>query len=414
MNSTNLYIFLTDSIVKVGGAEIYVRNKCNYLKDTGWNVFIFSTDEGEIRIEDLKEYKPYIRKEFQIPPFAYSFEHRNQLIESIIALSNAYNPHKIVLESNSLRLSLWGELIAQQLHAKHLLFILEEKPMIRGKGLLDFLQFKYRRRELAGIAKESLQLLFAPYFKISADESYFLPAYCTNPIEDIECSWLRDIPDADFCLASFGRLEKPYLQTVLTDMEEFISSHTSKTFNLIFIGGERTGFSVQNQIKRMFSKYPNVYVLITGFLFPVPLSLIRRVDVFLSSAGSASATNQLGIPTISYDTIDKQPIGIMGKTTKHSLFREDEPKVKGCDLLQEILIENKYEFTIVPFVKRKPDYSLHMIFLERSENVLEYFDFSNYKLGRIENFKMLVYKLGGYWGYEKVKKYYTKRRRNKI
>ena len=359
------------------------------------------------RIEDLKEYKPYIRKEFQIFPFAYSFKHRKQLIDNVITLSSAYNPHKIVLESNSLRLSLWGELIAQQLHAKHLLYTLEEKPMIKGKGLLDFLQFKYRRRELVGIAKESLQLLFAPYFKISTNESYFLPAYCTNPIEDIECSWLRDIPDADFCLASFGRLEKPYLQTVLTDMEEFISSHPSKTFNLIFIGGERTGFSVQNQIKRIFSKYSNVYVLITGFLFPVPLSLIRKANVFLSSAGSASATNQLGIPTISYDTLDKQPIGIMSKTTKHSLYRDSEPKVKGYDLLQDILIEKKYEFTSVPFVKRESDFSLHMDFLEKSEHVLEYFDFTDYKVGRIEKIKILVYKLGGYLGYKIVEKYYA-------
>ena len=373
MNSTNLYIILTDSIVKVGGAEIYVRNKCNYLKGKNWNVLIFSMYEGEIRIEDLKEYKPYIRKEFQIFPFAYSFKHRKQLIDNVITLSSAYNPHKIVLESNSLRLSLWGELIAQQLHAKHLLFTLEEKPLIKGKGMLDFLQFKYRRRELVGIAKESLQFLFAPYYKISANESYFLPAYCTNPIEDIECLWLKKIPKADFCLASFGRLEKPYLQTVLADMREFVLLHTDLTFNLIFIGGELSGCSVQNQIKRMFSKCSNVHVLVTGFIFPVPLSLIRKVNVFLSSAGSASATNQLGIPTISYDTIDKQPIGIMGKTTKHSLFRDNEPKVKGCDLLREILIENKYDFTPIPFVKSTPDFSSHLDFLNKSKNEQEYF-----------------------------------------
>lgn len=407
MRSTKLYIILTDSIVKIGGAEIYVRNKCNYLKKEGWDVLVFSMQEGEMQIEDLKEYKSYIRKELQIPPFAYTPKKRKNLIDNIVLIIKGKYSRESILESNSLHLSLWGELIAQQLQAKHLLYSLEEGGVIKGKGLLDFLLFKHQRREFAGISPKTLPYLFAPFFQLPPEEADWLIANCSNPIEDIECKWLSKIPTSDYCIASLGRLEKPYLQTVLTDIKEFVSKHSDKTFSLLFIGGERTGNLIQKQIKKLFAKFTNVHVFITGFLFPIPLSLIRKVDVFLSSAGSASATFRLGIPTISYDAKDLQPIGIMGKTTKNSMFRDNEAKTKGCDLLQEILLKKKYDFAVIPFVKNEPDYSSHLRFISESNQDIKYFNFSDYELGRIEKAKMLVYKCSGYYGYKIIGKCYS-------
>lgn len=410
MKSAKLYVILTESIIKVGGAEIYVRNKYNYLKREGWDVLIVSMREGEIRIEDLKKYKSYIRTELQIHPFAYSVKRRKKIISTIISFVHTDYSQKIILESNSLRLSLWGELIAQQLQAKHLLYSLEERGTINGKGLLDFLRFKHQRKEFAGITHKSLPCLFAPFFQVPPEEAYELAASCNNSIEDIECKWIQQLPVADYCIASLGRLEKPFVQTVLLDVNEFVSTHLDKTFTLLFIGGESSGTFVQEQIQRLFAKYSNVHVHITGFIFPIPLSLIRKADVFLSSAGSASTTFRLGIPTISYDVRDWQPIGIMGKTTKHAMFRDNEVKVKGSDLLQEILVEKKYNFVAVPFEKKELDYSSHLAFLSKSASNVEYFDFSKYEISRIEEIKIFIYKLLGYRGYKMIEKFYSLRK----
>lgn len=395
-----LYIFVTSSIAKIGGAEIYVRNKCRYLRRKGWNVLVFSSCQGEILIEDLKEFESYILPDLKFVPFLYSRKRRMKIIDRMLSTIGKQPYQEIIIESNAMQTSLWGELMATHLRAKHLFFDLQEDDVIKGKGMLSFLQFKHRRKELAGITQKSLPRLFAPFFELPSEEAYHLPAYCTNPVENIESRMFQNLPPADYCIASLGRLEKPYLQTAVADICEFVSEYPDKTFNVMFIGGERMGSRVQNGIRKTFARFPNVCVFVTGFLFPIPLSLLRRGDVYLSSAGSAKITSQLGIPTISYDAKDLQPIGIVGKTTHHILFREGETIVKGSDLLRDVLIDKKYSFSPVPFMQVEYDYSSHLEHVYSSTKTMEYFDFSNYESGVEDKIKFWVYRCLGYCGYE--------------
>lgn len=399
-----LYIFMASSITQIGGAEIYVRNKCNYLKKKGWDVLVFSYCKGEILIEDLKEYESYILPDLRFVPFLFSHKRRMRNIERILSAIGKQQFNEIIIESNSMFISLWGELVAMQLQAKHFFFDLQEDDVIKSKGMLSYLKFKHQRKELVGIKQYSLQRLFTPFFDLPLEKAYHLPAYCTNSVEDIPCQILQDIPPADYCIASIGRLEKPYLQTAIADICEFITGYPEKTFNVMFVGGERNGSYVQKKIRKIFAKFPNVYLIITGFLFPIPLSLLRKADIYLSSAGSASITYRLGLPTISYDGNELQPIGIMGKTTTNTLFRENEIKVKGCDLLHDILIDKKYSFSFVPLKLVEYDYSSHMDFIYESDKTTKYFDFSNYETGVEDKIKFWCYRYFGYSGYEILSK----------
>ena len=68
----NTYVFLTFSIIGVGGSQIYTRNKALFLKEHGWNVVIVSALEGVILIEDLKLYESCIIPELRFRPHIYS------------------------------------------------------------------------------------------------------------------------------------------------------------------------------------------------------------------------------------------------------------------------------------------------------------------------------------------------------
>ena len=92
------------------------------------------------------------------------------------------------------------------------------------------------------------------------------------------------------------------------------------------------------------------------------------------------------------------------------MFRDNEAKTKGCDLLQEILLKKKYDFAVIPFVKNEPDYSSHLAFLSKSASNVEYFDFSKYEISRIEEIKIFIYKLLGYRGYKMIEKFYSLRK----
>lgn len=389
------YIFMTHSIVKVGGAEIYLRNKCNYLKEKGWQVYIFSYDRGRVLISDLQEFEACIIRKLSFSPVAFSWRERQRVLDKLCLTVAARGDDEIVVESNNFLVTLWAELLTERLGARHLVYELQEDSSIYSPGLLDFLRFKYERREFAGITERSLVNFFSSYFEVPESNRYFLRAYCSNSIEDVDTD-LVSLPSADVTIGSLGRIEKPFVRSAVEGMGRFIEQHPDLKFNVVFIGGERNGHHREREIRKNLGKYPNVRVYITGLLFPIPAKLLYSVDVFLSSAGSAFATANLGIPTISYDANDLQPIGILRHTTQNSIFRgPGEPPASAEELLSEVLIQKKYPKNIHPVSKAHPDFSSHMDFVSQMSSRREYYDFKNYTYSRKEKlYRMLLMCLG--------------------
>ena len=56
----------------------------------------------------------------------------------------------------------------------------------------------------------------------------------------------------------------------------------------------------------------NINLVLTGDMYPVPYSFAKRIDVFVSTAGSATATYLAGFPTIKVNPETGAPVGIMG------------------------------------------------------------------------------------------------------
>ena len=59
-------------------------------------------------------------------------------------------------------------------------------------------------------------------------------------------------------------------------------------------------------------KAPNIHLLITGYLYPVPASLLRNIDVFASAAGSSTVSYRYHRPTIRVHPLTGEPCGILG------------------------------------------------------------------------------------------------------
>ena len=79
-------------------------------------------------------------------------------------------------------------------------------------------------------------------------------------------------------------------------------------------------------------------------MFPIPLKLLQKADVFIASAGSCTTIRYAGVNVISYDGKDLKPIGIYKKTTSHSLFRSEEDIPCTLDeLLNMLLIDKMYQ-----------------------------------------------------------------------
>lgn len=371
------YVILTPTISNMGGAQMYVRNKQIYYKKQGWNSCIIAGQGENICIPELNKFpKTYYELNFCSYMFSEKVQKRieSELINTIY--DDKYS--EIVIESTSITTSTWAELVAKKIRAKHLVFLLQERNDINNTGLLEFLKFKYKRKELAGITVKTIRDMFAPFFLIDEKLSYSLSAHCNNVVENVDSPILQQICKIKYnhIIGCLSRLDKPFVLPALNDFKDYADSHPNMRFLLLLIGNIPHGQStIFNSISSIFSKTNNVEYIITGYLYPIPTKLLEICDAFFCSAGSCRVCMASGVPTISYDGKDFKPIGVMGHTTKNSLFRDtNEPAIAFSILMDEILVENKYSKIPADYNHLEPDFRLHSDFINNSAKDADYFE----------------------------------------
>jgi len=383
------YIFLTPNITKIGGAQMYLKYKSEWLLNKGYVVKIISSKKGSCIINGLERYEDYIIEGLSFPPHSFYNKKVKSIKKELLKIIGD-RTDEMIIESTSIAVSVWGELLAKYYNAKHLVYSLQEKNEVQNPEIYNFLEFKNMRRELAGIKPQSIPKIFNSE---SANGPY-LRAYALKIPEDYDHYLIKNISPADFTIGSIGRLDKPFVVPLIKKILSFTRMYSNKSFNLLMIGGSEN-LAVIRALKKMVRNTSNIRIYITGFVYPIPLKLIQMPDVFISSSGSCRVSSQQNKLTISIDADDYKPIGIIGITTKNGVFRDGEPEVELSDLLQEILIDQKYKPSMIKGEKPLSivDYSDHLEFIDKSDKKKEYYNFK--LIGSMNRYKKLLLNLVG-------------------
>lgn len=336
----NVYIILTGSIYDMGGAEMFTSNKCTYLKEKGWNVQVFFFNKGhEIIIDNLKEYENNYIPELKYGYYYWSRKQRERILDKLCL--NISADDYIVVESHLMNLTYWGELIAQRTGAKSILNCMEEYIRQLTPAEAAFVEYKVKRNEVLNGSSRSYQRYFGNLYKKEYDlfSNTMIPL-CSNVVSEDDNKEFN-LPDADYNLMSIGRLDKPYIQTMLMGVKQFVDNYPQYRYNFLIIGGSPDGM-IEQQIQEIFASNTNVNICMYGYLFPIPLGLIKKADVSMASANSVLVTADQGVPTIVYDMCDYQTVGVFGYTTENCFKRQHEPIVPTEILLKKVLFDEKY------------------------------------------------------------------------
>jgi hypothetical protein len=376
-----LYVFLTTLIRGVGGGHIYTLCKIDSLKSEGFDIQLIHANDptSKIYIDGLRVYEKNYDNCFFFPAYFYSPKEQKRVVERVIKrFIPKYGEYEdIYIESQTTTCSTWGELIAGKIRAKHLVYLLDEHPKISNISIFGFYSFKLDRGELAGIGRDSIKTMFEGWRDIKV--SPFLLAYNKKPLQDVPYD-IRKVRKSDYIIGSIGRTEKGFLLPALTVVKEFALNHANKSFTVLIIGGSVDNGKPEQAIQQLFRNIKNVYVHITGLIYPIPICLVKMPHIFLSTAGGVTTSTDLGKVTISFDINDFKPIGIINYTTQNRLFRsEDEPAPDLYRLLDEVLIEKKYSETNVIYNKEKQElsYKPHFDFIAASNQEKKYYHFED-------------------------------------
>lgn len=384
------YFFLTNSIRNIGGSQLYISRKVEYLKKQGWEVEVYYTDYGPIMIDNLKPFLANHLQELAVPLNLVSEKQKKRVLES-------FTPgEQTIIESHLVGFSIWGEYIAKYIGAKHIAYFLCERFPVLTSGISDFLKFKLKQNLLYGITSKSIPALFRENF--DGTPYGLLAVGCYAGIGGVD-SRIDQLPKADYTILSLGRTDKPYVPNMLLSIKDFAESNKEYRINLIVIGDSPSS----NRILETLASVSNVHVLMMGNLSPLPQNVFTLSDVAIATAGCVKITSENDVPTIVTDGNDCEGIGIYGYTTFNWLFRdEDEPQQKIKDLLEDVLVKKMYpKKGVIGNEEQEPDYSAHQAIIDQE------FDESYYDVLSIDTSKPLTIEnlVARCWGWKAYLKY---------
>ncbi|MBQ5590615.1 MAG: hypothetical protein IIU65_02940 [Clostridia bacterium] len=404
------YVFLTYVIINLGGGQIYCSNKFNYLKNQGYETYIFSTYDGRVVVKNIERFLPLVIEKLDFYPTVFDKKTVEKVLDKICEKIDYTEDDEIIIESHTEYLAVWGELLAKRLNAKHIIYLLGEHFDGLSNYVFKFLDFKYNRKELANINKVAMQRMFAPYKNLSEEDCFFLYARLGVPVEEIEISkeYIEKCKNKKV-IGVIGRGDKNYVFESVKIACEFAEKHTDEKFVLLVVGSIVPGIS--EQIENYAKDYQNVDLMLTGDQFPIPKKLLHLMNAAFAAAGCVAPPYYEEIPTIVMNVYNNKPIGVMGYDTLVTVSKEQNSKNNGDYYLEEIIYgnfleENKY--TAPEPIDFNAAYEKHFDFIKNSCDKKEYYDFSNMRATKKDKIFSILYKIGGVKLIRKLKKLKSK------
>lgn len=390
------YVFFTSGIGGLSGNPRYLDAKCEFLISNGWEVCIYSFYSKEpVVLPQLVPFEKYIIPELEYYPLWYTRRKRNHIINRIINDLNSGND--IVLESNTMTMSMWGEIIASKIKAKHVIYLTDENVFLDNEKAFSFIDFKIKQKEFYTISPARANLFLSKYAKLDNPYSLFWSASSDVKVSNYPFPPFDTLPKADYTICHFGRY-KDYFPLMLNGIREFCECYQDKSFNIFFLGNCS---GKENYIKTLLS-CKNMNLTLCEPVLIVPECIFSKSDVIFSTAGCAWLAHENGGKVVSIDINDSLPLGLFGYTTFDSnvysgRYKKSNKSYK--DWLEELLL-GYYNYSPLEAPEFE-DYSFkyQLSCIERIEN-LQYFDTSKVYL-RVTNYdniakllmKLRLYKL---------------------
>ncbi len=336
------YIFLTNLLGGYFGGPSYVLNKKMWLEQHGWKVIAFDTtghNKRPINYNEFNEYKNNRIEELFYHPSWYNKKTRNHVINIIISKCPKES-NEIVIESNTTILAEWGEIIAERINAKHLIYLIAENVKISNINEFNFLYHKYKNNELFSISAKAFQSLWGDYIKVEDANMHYWNAMSITQPQDVKSTDLDSVKNADITITHFGRF-KEYVPDVIKELCLFAENHNDKTINVIFFGIK----SLSSLYTQQLEQNNNIHLYLFDSTFPIPQKIFQISDVVIATAGCASISIRQGTKTVSYNVETNLPLGVMRYTTVQSSFsdpRKEDINQPLNKILDDILINKIY------------------------------------------------------------------------
>lgn len=376
-----LYIIITLDIHPIGGMQLYTAGKAAFLEKKGWKVVVLypGSNDRNCAVASLNQYTRGGNLLLDNRPAQLPAQLRCAVLKKICGLFKDVDIKKalIYIESQSEVTALWGELLAERLMARHICFNCNE--LFRGpkkyyEENIEYLKFKYDRRELLGLHTDTLKKIFDGYMDIPCSTEFLFDAVEPGPIQDIQSEFVERLQNCDWRIAYIGRAEKTYVANIIKGVSAFAKKFPAKKIRFVMVGNADARKSL---IQETMGNLSNLETELPGDMVPIPRSLYSKVDVVIAGAVCAEISAREGVPTIVADCENFQACGVLGYTTMNSMYHEEHYKQTDfCEALEDTLIKKtylEYEYAFPNATPSDDIYESHFLYFDKASKNREYY-----------------------------------------
>jgi len=371
------YVFVSVAIGIVGGGQMYIKNKAQYMEKMGYEVYVlYFYYHKEITIKYLERFREGYFPDLELNFLCLSHRRRNGNLTKILKYINYNSEDEVIVECNSVLPSLWGEEIAKRTNGKNIIFSLDEKNRV-SEPLIEYLDFKYLRKELSGIKTEFFTELYKKSKVVPDNGVTKLIAFLGDPVEDYEEPAINNLELKEKNICILGRMRKHYVLYSCKELVKYVAEYPEVDFTVTIIGSAEK--NVLAQINTMFQSCTNVSLNILDAMHPMPKKIFSMFDLIIGGAGCASLSYRQGALTLCVDVREDKASGFMGYDVFSSLEKKTDTKEFGF-YLDEALFTKKYKerkCDVQKYTTEEECFASHINFVKDSEAEKAYFSFEN-------------------------------------
>lgn len=339
----NSYCIIIPSFAGLGGAQLYALRRAKYLNDNGYEV-TFLVSEYDQKILVMPDYvKVMYHSKLNVPIFFTSNKSKKEFFHKV--KMHFYKANNIIIESFSWEPSTWGELMANELKAKHFIYSLGEPYLYpaRYRYVMDYAIFKLKRNEFIGLSSSSLKIILGKYFLPELNNYVNISFDTSELIEFTKPQFLDQCQANSFIIGTVSRLTKPYINELIYSTIRLAQAYPIKVFSLI-ICGESTlkGYTSKDYEIRFLNnpeiKIPqNLKIIFPGYTHPLGKDLFKKLNVFVGMGTAVINSISQGCPTIVVDPRVNQSIGILGIDTDNFAYSYEKKFFSIEDSIERLM-----------------------------------------------------------------------------
>jgi len=386
------YCLIIPDFRGIGGAQLYALRRSKYLAKKNIKVFfVVGNIDKTLLKNDHSNIPIFIEPKIN----SFMFDTKNKLSDKISLRFLDYfkGTSDSIIESLDPYGATWGELFAEKVRCKHIIYSLVEPILyknMQNKPMYNFFNFKNKRNELIGLSSMSIE-------KIFGRNGFSNNHYVNIPFDDNELSKVtspdlcKNVDKDSFVIGTVSRLEKAYIPVLIEEVIKFAkNSHKINVFLIVAGDSEirNTKAHIKEQFLNQSKSLKNLQIMFPGYLNPLGKDFFNSLDVFVGmGTGAVSAISQ-ACATIVVDPTLCLSSGIFGIETNNFAYSENDAQFTIFDSLTSLFSDKgklekaklsgyklyKKSFTLTRCMEKLDKY------IDSSEKGMSYWNFNIYSV----------------------------------